>query len=962
MLHRCARTRGFWVLVAALSIAVEAVAQAPRPAPKRPSAGPSAAAAPASATPRPAATADSSVRRSGPGWQTAPTPAWVVAPPPAAVGVPVAPDTGGQRDQLVDIQDNRALAKPTLFVRLRSMATNASGLGQVSQPQITFNPAYQSVSLHALAVVRDGRRMGRLAEARIEPMRREQRLEQQVIDGIETLLVVLNDVRVGDSIELAYSIEGENPLFAGKVSATIGLAFDTAVDLLHYRLVAPGQRTLHTRTTGSDLQPERLSEGGLQVLRVVRHQVAPVVREQNTPPWFRVYPAIDVTEYTSWAEVDAWAQQLFALPATTAADVARQAAALRTSGLTGSALVSEVLRFVQDEVRYFSVSLGESSHRPKAPERTLAERLGDCKDKVVLLNALLRELGFDAKPALVSMRRNRSVADFLPTHDQFDHVISRVELNGKVWYLDPTISGQGLELESRGQFPYGRALVVGSGQPPQAVPEPLAATNRIEYEQLWDLTKPGEPARLEIVLRAHGFGAEQWRAGLASVGRDGVAKALAGGFARALPTLSAVGTADVRDDRNANRFELRQRFEMPAFGRYERGSIEAEFLALELLDHLIGPSETQRSTPYLVDQPLRVDSRIVVSTPFENRAAMPAPIEIADKHFRYTVKMEARGRDTTFTRRFERLSDQVLPSDLSAWRDKILRARQTTSGSLRMPLIDNQALMPEIEQLDRRLRAARGWRADALQGIIVRNELARLGDTRALERIRPGSPLAADVLASRATANNLLGDFKAGLADADAVLSINPGHAEALEVRGAALLGLNQPEAALAALQRSDPATRSASTSNWIGAIQLLLGRAADAEATLREVVAKGSGEEREFAAIWLYLAAERQGVKDRSGLAELVSAADPAKWTGALLRYLAGGMDRQSLLKRASEKADMERLNLAEAYFFIGQQQLAQGQRDEALKWFQRTVDTRAVPYREVTFAQFELQRAQGK
>jgi lipoprotein NlpI len=56
-----------------------------------------------------------------------------------------------------------------------------------------------------------------------------------------------------------------------------------------------------------------------------------------------------------------------------------------------------------------------------------------------------------------------------------------------------------------------------------------------------------------------------------------------------------------------------------------------------------------------------------------------------------------------------------------------------------------------------------------------------------------------------------------------------------------------------------------------------------------------------------------------------------------------------------------MERLNLAEAYYFIGQRLLTQGQRDEAQRWFQRTLDTQATPYREVTFARMELQRAQA-
>ena len=71
------------------------------------------------------------------------------------------------------------------------------------------------------------------------------------------------------------------------------------------------------------------------------------------------------------------------------------------------------------------------------------------------------------------------------------------------------------------------------------------------------------------------------------------------------------------------------------------------------------------------------------------------------------------------------------------------------------------------------------------------------------------------------------------------------------------------------------------------------------------------------------------------------------------------GSLDRDALLKKTREKPEMERLNLAEANFYIGQQLAARGQREEALRWFARTADSGASPYRETTFAQLELQRA---
>lgn len=190
-------------------------------------------------------------------------------------------------------------------------------------------------------------------------------------------------------------------------------------------------------------------------------------------------------------------------------------------------------------------------------------------------------------------------------------------------------------------------------------------------------------------------------------------------------------------------------------------------------------------------------------------------------------------------------------------------------------------------------------------------------------------------------------------------LAVKADDATALEARAVALLGLGRAEEALASFARITPQARTAAISSWMGAVQLYLGRAAEAETLLRDAVANGSGDEREFALLWLYLAAERQGGRGREAIAEHVDATDAKKLTGAMLRHLVGTFDRDGLLRQAAEKPAMERLNLAEAHFFIGQRLLAQGQRDDALRHFQRAVDTGATPYREVSFARLELMRA---
>lgn len=950
-LQRCARAG----VVAAFLQSVftsSAVGQQTPPSARK---SPPPLAARASAPAKPSTTAGPQ-RRSGAGWSSGPVPAWVVSPPARSSGLSTAPAAAGRRDELLDVQYSYLGPKPQFFVRVRSIATDASTLGNVSQAQIQFNPVFQTVVVHGVTVLRDGVPRDRLRDARIELMRREQRLEQQILDGRDTLLVVVPDVRIGEAVEVSYTIEGANPIFEGRVSAGMQLAHDAPVDVLHYRMVFPSGKVVHTRGVGTDVQVERLREGNTEVLRVVREQVPAITVEQSTPPWFPVVPVIDVTDYASWPEVDAWASRLFAPEASASATVVDKANTFRQKGLTGEALVSEVLRFVQDEVRYLSVSLGESSHRPKPAAQTLAELVGDCKDKVVLFNALLRELGFTPRVGLVSIRRNRGVLSYLPSPDLFDHVISLVDLDGRTWYLDPTVSGQGTRLASRGRFPYGAVYPVGSAaDKPQLVPAPPTDLRRFEFNQRWDFSRAGEPVRLEMAIKATGAPAEQMRTNLSSQSRDALQQGLASGYARVYPDLKTVGEVEAVDDRENNVLRIKQAFELREAGSYSRGALEVELLAFEMFDTLVGPADVQRRSPFYVTAPGQVLSVIDVQAPvpFDSRSA--SPVEVVDRQFRYSASVEYQGARLVVTRRYERLEDEVAADHLRAWREKVMQARQSAGGRIRLPLVSNNELRPELERIDRRMR---GGKADGLRRILVRQEVDRLVATQALMKVVPGSPLAAHILEDRAVAQNLLGEFAAGQADAEQALAVKPDSVEALDAKAVALFGQGRAEEALATFERVPEASRSAGIASWMGAIQLYLGRPAAAEALLRSAVSGGTGDEREFALIWLFLAAEQQGGRGRAAVEAQVEGVEAQKLTGAILRYFVGQLSQEALLKRASASPEKERLDLAEANFFIGQRLLAQGAQDRAVEWFRRTVETGAVPYREVTFAKLELAR----
>ena len=899
------------------------------------------------------------------GHRIAPTPSWVVGiDAPTQVPAGSAAQGPGYRVLLSDVQTRLdAPGEQQQYVRSRLVATESAALAEVSKGELSFNPAYQTLTLHEAAVWRDGVRQDRLGSARIELLRREERLEQSTLTGTQTLLVVLSDVRIGDAVDIAYTLHGANPIFKGRFADNYQLTFSSVADVVQVRIDHPVSRALRVKGIRGDVTPEITRDGDRESLRIVRRNVPMVRAEEQVPPWYKVWPSVHISEYGDWSEVARWAEDLFADASDLGPELDARVEAWRQSGLPRDQLVAEVLEAVQDEVRYFSVSLGESSHRPKPAARTYAERLGDCKDKVALLDAVLQRLGFDARPALVSIQRNRGIADYLPGHDQFDHVITRLQLDDRVYWLDPTLQKQGRRLDTRGQPNYGMALVVApQTQTLARIDVPAGAPEGTEFEQTWDLSDLTRAAQFTSIVRLRGMAAESWRNAVAAGGTERIAENMAGAWARLMPGIKQSAAPQVRDDRDANQFEFELRYEMPGIGSYERGMLTVEVPALEILDTMVGPREARRDMPWLYDQPRRLTQRVRVIAPRRFQSRPPAPQEVSDKHFALTSRMEVSGNAFTLVMGYTRKLDEVLPADLAGYRERIQAARRLSGTTLRLPLLDADRLQGVFADIERRVQRQYGSTSDALRELVVRQELEVALATEVLKITGDGSPLAGPVLAKRALANNMLNRFDATLVDVDRALPLSTQASELLYARGLALLSLGRTDEAVAAMRSAKEPGAQSFVTKGLGNAQYYLGRYADAEASFREAAQESSGEERDFALIWLFLSAQRNGGKGRDAIAPFVGQTDGERWPGAVVLYLAGRVSQDDLLRSARKDKQMERLNLSEAWFYVGQQLLLTGDAEGARRMFQRTVDIGALPYREHAFAQLELKRAAGR
>lgn len=487
--------------------------------------------------------------------------------------------------------------EPRVLVHRAIQVNDAAVVPEVGQYPVIFHPEYQHIELHRLQIHRGGARLDRLPGVTVRFFHAERNVEQAIYTGSITATVIPEDVRSGDTLEILYSIVGQNPVFAGKFVDAV--AWDNPAPIVQRRIsldMPRDRRVLHRAVGGGDLPVASESVAGER--RIVRYEAAnlPAAEpEALLPP--DVFPLrwIQFSEFSDWSEIGVWARGLFAAGAAAPPPVPAGLAAA-----TPEETVLRALHFVQDEVRYLSISIGENSHRPYPPAEVIARRYGDCKDKSLLLVALLRQLGIQAEPVLVSTQFRKGLGDLLPSPGLFDHAIVRVTLGSRVHYLDPTLQGQAARLDALAPVHEGNEVFVVSESsrglaviPYRAVGLP-PVSGRSERVAVERLDQPAE-MRIEFVYRAED--AEAARRALVRMTSAQVRKAYEGILDRRYPKAELLADPKVSDDRAANSVTVEARYRIPEFFEKQGERWLVRYEASNLGSILPMPNSAKRRYP-----------------------------------------------------------------------------------------------------------------------------------------------------------------------------------------------------------------------------------------------------------------------------------------------------------------------------------------------------------------------------
>lgn len=374
--------------------------------------------------------------------QYAPPAAWVK--PLSLPAAPPASDGAETRALLYDAQQRLGPDSDANYYETATRVETSDGLDSAGVITLNWQPDTETLVIHKVRIIRDGHVIDALAGGKtFTVLRRETNLEMAMLDGQLTATLQLEGLEVGDTVDYAYSIITKDPVMQGRSEGWIGVPEDGPTDHFHVRAVWAGDTPVRWRLTEGMAKPVVTHKDGESEFVIDMTAAKLPAAPAGAPDRYSGLGQVELTDFPDWQSVSILMAPGFdkAVKLNPDSPLVAEAAKIAAASSDPKVRASAALRLVEDKVRYLFLAMDQGGLVPASADETWRRRFGDCKAKTVLLIALLRQLGIEAEPALVSTNLGDGLDARLPMVQFFDHVIVRATIGGRIYWLDGTASG-----------------------------------------------------------------------------------------------------------------------------------------------------------------------------------------------------------------------------------------------------------------------------------------------------------------------------------------------------------------------------------------------------------------------------------------------------------------------------------------------------------------------------------------
>jgi tetratricopeptide (TPR) repeat protein len=343
--------------------------------------------------------------------------------------------------------DGTGVMEQTIAGRIQS----ESGLKQVGVLAVPFASKSQHVEwVYARVKHADGTVVETPVSSAIEVTEQVTR-EAPFYSDLKESQLPLKDLRVGDTLEwqarvVMTTAEAEGNFWGQESFARGAVVLEQTVEV-------DAPKDIYLNAWGKTVKPAETINGDTQIWRWTNAELKPTVgpeadaakeaekkrirtADEELDERQGKLPDAAWTTFKSWEAVGAWYRGLEGDRMQPDAAVKAKVAQLTAGKTTEEEKVQAVYDYVGLQIHYIGVAFGVGRYQPHSANDVMDNQYGDCKDKHTLLAAMLEAIGLHPDAVLIGagIRFNQAV----PSPGSFNHLITRVEVDGKPVWLDTT--------------------------------------------------------------------------------------------------------------------------------------------------------------------------------------------------------------------------------------------------------------------------------------------------------------------------------------------------------------------------------------------------------------------------------------------------------------------------------------------------------------------------------------------
>lgn len=515
---------------------------------------------------------------------------------------------------LFDSQVNAS--KKVAYSRLVTKITDNVGIQNASTINVTYDPTYQSLKFHNIKVIRDGQVIDKLIVSNFQVMRRELNAEIYLYDGSLSAVMNISDVRTGDIIDYAYSIEGFNPL-SKKFSGSFYLNDVDPIGKINVSVLSKNK--LNHKSFNTSAVPEITKIDNLFKYNWLISNTKKLDYEDYTPSWKLIYDTIFVSEYSSWADVVDWGLDLYQVNTKVDNKLQSKINEIEKANKTQGDKIKATLDFVQNEIRYLGFEFGIGGYKPFTPNIVFERRFGDCKDKSLLMITMLNKMGIKAYPMLVNTSLKKTIKDILPSPKFFDHCVVKVADDYSKHYYDPTITNQGGDYDST-HFPdYRFGLVLQKDNTDFDEIKPFSE-NKVEILEEFTIDTIGKGAILKVISTYYESEADNMRNYFKNTSKNAIKKEFENFYSNYYFNVSSPTAPTFKDQKFSNIFKVFEEYKIDSIWEpmvEKENHIAVSFTATSLMNNLYMPNKEKRTSELAITYPIIREHKIKINLPTE---------------------------------------------------------------------------------------------------------------------------------------------------------------------------------------------------------------------------------------------------------------------------------------------------------------------------------------------------------